>query len=215
MLMYALPSATVGNRFKGINTKLPLDLKLGRKRRKELVELERLFPRFHNNYVGLAERAEILNTENVGIHYFCLENNFSLEHLAHNRNLSPAIISLLNDKLKSEDTVIGKNVSFSLLNNSAVSKHAVLFEEIFNNFIETTDGFDMSDIFTPISLYTVNIDSFMLILTEAGYSTLQSTREVYAEIARKREDEIQLWLQRCKPDLAELPFSWVLRTYGL
>lgn len=201
------------NTFRTVSTELPLDINLTKDEKNELIELERLTATSSFTPVQLAKRFNVSTTENVGIHYFCVEKDSSLLLLARNPHLSPLLVFLIERKLTSTETVSAISTRCALLSNPAVLENPNLFKLLFGNLPDVTAANFLS-VYNH-TMEKANIDIFMFMLAKVGDNASDTEKTLYSRYAERRKDEVYAWAEKSAPDFVDLPLSWILRAYGL
>lgn len=217
---YAPKSQVQNLKPKTISTKSPLGITLTQRQRRELLAFEGFFADLsagNQDQLGfLFEQFEIHSTDNAGLHYFCLEHDLGVLHLAYNQNLSKDVYMLLFEKaMLITDLLRASNVYFTLLDNRSVIRNPTLFTLTFEALRKMDPNFDIFKLLTRKALSEVNIDIFMSILVEAGCSKYDTAKIRFARAALSREAEILEWVSRTSPEFKDLPLSWFLRAHGI
>lgn len=203
---------------KACKTSLPDTVVLTSAEMKELIKLEKAYKiidRIKSPFVQQCSIAILLGdeilfqeTRNIGIHYFCLENNIGLLALSANRNISKeTAISLFNKNFNDELRI--NALRLTLFSMPVVYNDLELFEMLFNKSFSSI-GEDILGFAGHLSgFYPINV--FMFLLPQAIESEVTYN---YAHAIVNREKEILEWVNENNPALSNLPLAWVLKAYG-
>lgn len=198
-----------------IRTMLPSDVNLTREQHNDLLTLEKKF-KTHGESMVVARDFKVQSTNNPGIHYFCVENNFALLYLSSNPNLSPMIVFLLVNKWASEIAPI--SVMFNLLSNEAVASDIGLFKFVVGKLSDS--NFSKQDILVSFlsKMNSVPVELFMFMFEEIGLNGTVTDKRKSLTVAEQRVKEINGWLVNHEDEtyqqMATIPFSWVAGMFG-
>lgn len=198
-------------------TILPSDVKLTKEESDELYELEQVYDESNSSHSYL-KKFSLDSANNVGLHYFCLENDFLLDVLASNENISSDVaVSIFlsvsenkNGRTDDDDFLLFK--MYALLMNPVVFYDFQLFEAIINENIDEPNR-DLL-FFPPHFLASMPVSILLFLLPKVNLFQQEAVRKAYFKASNLRKVEILEWVKENKPDLANLPLSWVLRAYG-
>lgn len=200
------------NQHKTYHTVLPKDIILTTEEANQLIELEKAHengwtPNLINNRI-----VNISTTKNQGVHFFCMEKQFSLRTLAINPNLSPVTVFLMLHQIDAKKMGYTDSFLLQFLRNPVVVKDATLFKMVFSKLKEQypRNVFD----FMLTHLDSMCVANVMLVLSEAGVAE-DTVRSVYYKKAMLREDELKGYIDASMPEVSGLPLNWVLRMYGI
>ena len=157
-------------------------------------------------------REHLRVTDNVGLHYFALYKEWPYTNWFFNPNVSL-------------ETLVDVSYYDSRDTFRSIINHPILFA----NPQELKQVWDNSTMSSAIKFQNMNfdnineshIDSLMFLLSESSdvdsptKQIVQSIKQNLEEIALNRRDEIVEWISKGNPDLAELPFSWLLKIQGI
>lgn len=202
-----------------ISTNIPADIQLTSEQVREVLQLEYDYANSMLSEVKLAKKFEVINTKNAGIHFFCLENNFALLHLAKNHNIDTLVAMLINHRLnlldkQSEKGLVRKPYSerYALLTNPAILGNLELFKTIF----DSTKEEDKGTIVSTLIFNMQDADVEVLVYIIAWVAEADKPRMLkYVDVLKKREAEIEEWAVANDHMIAGLPTSWILAMYGI
>jgi hypothetical protein len=203
-------------------TRLPKSVFLSDFKTLELLNLENMFfnksKENNQNVFDAAAEFNVAHNTNVGIHYFCIENDFELSSIASNKNISLEIAETIFEKTSSLNIARRTTIYYVLVCNPVVSANFELFKKVFK-FINFDNSFATLtiDFIAPVA----SIEVLMLVLNELRRSVankspaLKEERFItFTKSLEPRKEEITQWLKDNNSDLVGLPFSWVLKLYG-
>jgi hypothetical protein len=196
-----------------VKTVLPKNLYLDEEQLDELLQLESTFDTELDSYYFI-DRFNILETSNVGIHYFCIENKFALDQIGLNEALSIEMAFLLFEKLEADEILSNSVVGYRhLLDNSVVLKNSELFQTLCYKF-ERSFKNRLTAAMASI-VYSISIDNLMFLLDKRFVEGSGYYFHKYNFDAALREPEILAWVEKNVPDLKDVPPKWILKVYGL
>lgn len=200
------------NQHKTYRTVLPKDIILTTEEANELIELEKAHEAGWTQNLINSRIAKIATTANQGIHFFCMEKQFSLRTLAANPHLSPVTVFLMLHQLEAKNIDYADSFLIQFLRNPVVLKDSSLFKMVFSKLKEqyTRNVFE----FALTHLDAMSTANFMLVLSEAGIA-IEGVRSVYYKKAMLREEELKVYIDESMPEVSGLPLNWVLRMYGI
>ena len=209
------------NTYRTPKTNLPLDVNLTKGETALLLNLERTYETASFSPVKLTAMFDIHKTTNEGIHHFCVERNLNLKALAKNSNISPMVAFLIHNKIAATKPVDQLVIFNALMSNAVVFSNVNLFNVIFKTAFENfSEGKNKETAFALLKALTiilphVNAGVFITLLPEVGNLENSELNEKYYKLANERKEDIVKFVRDNVPDLADLPFSWILRVYGI
>lgn len=199
-------------------TKLPESVVLTELETIQLCELEKMFytviKEDRQSEGSRTEAFDISHTTNIGIYYFCLENNFELRSIACNRNISIEIANAIFDKALNLNIAMETSISYLLIWNRVVCTNLELFKKVFKK-MKIDDSFIRMALGLIVTDASIEVLLFMLNAVKNSSTKSSSLYSSFFDSLKPREEEITQWLQENNPVLVGLPLTWVLKAYDI
>lgn len=192
------------------STVLPTDLILSLGEIDELYYLEQMYKSGDFSETRLVWKFNIENTANVGIHYFCVENDFALEGLAYSRRISATIAELILNVKINNRKAHSLQIIDNLVVNPIVYNNFALFQKVYNY---TPEGYLLTKM--QLRASSMPVEVLLFILPKARKSRYAGTKKSYERIFDVRKYDILNWLKENNPELEGLPETWVLKAYDI
>jgi hypothetical protein len=194
---------------------------------RELRHIQKMYSIFAEKYAKarrildtkeIASAFDIQKTSNVKLQLFAVKHDIDLVSLASNNNISQEVANLLLLKCSKPHDSYMLEVRKNLLFNPVVYNNLEFFEKLYELDIimknrKTAEPAALADL---LNLTTYAPVELLLFLVQKANSIQDFglAYHFYLTVVN-RQKEVTTWLEERNPELAGLPFNWVMRAAGI
>lgn len=157
-------------------------------------------------------------TSNIKLQLFAVEHDIDLVSLASNNNISQEVANLLLMKSVVPNNIQTLKVRRKLFLNPVVYNNLELFEKLyeFDVIIKDRKHAEPAALADLLNLITYAPVDLLLFLVKKANSVkdFDLAYHFYLTVVN-RHKEVTTWLEERNPELAGLPFTWVMRAVGI
>lgn len=148
---------------------------------------------------------------NVGIHWYCIEQDLTLRPLSTNQYISPTLVPMILERLLHIPTLSPISIRLNLLHNRVVYSDFDIFKMVFDTTLPNALFMILNDFLDNHEQADIGVLLFLFHKVKGASVWMQKT---YLEMVEEREEEALAWLTKTNHSFEGLPLTWALRLHS-